>query len=150
MLHQVFCLLLCLSAWRGPVPVLHDHGWLSSSEELDKHQRRFHDDNRCGICAGLHWHLAFPEDVTGRELPERERTAPELAVFACAVASLPSDDAAANEFMFGFEHSPGLCCVVADLHGLGSVADQYRKQHAVLSTPLSDVPLCAVTGVCLI
>ena len=114
MLHQVFCLLLCLSAWRGPVPVLHDHGWLGSSEQLNKHQQRFHDDGCCEICAGLHWHLAFPEDVTGRELPERDQTAPELAVFACAAASLPSD-AAANEIVFAFDHGPGLGCVVTDI-----------------------------------
>ena len=147
-LHQVFCLLLCLSAWRGPVPVLHDHGWLGSSEQLDKHQQRFHDDGCYEICAGLHWHLALPEDVTGRELPERDQTAPELAVFACAAASLPSD-AAANEIVFAFDHGPGLGCVVTDMHGLGSVTDQYRK-HVALSSPLTDVPLCAVTGVCLI
>lgn len=148
MLHQVFCLLLCLSAWRGPVPVLHDHGWLDSSEQLDKHQQRFHDDGCYEICAGLHWHLAFPEDVTGRELPERDQTAPELAVFACAAASLPSDDAA-NETVCAFDHSLALRSVVTDLHGLGSVTDQYRK-HVVLSSHLTDVPLCAVTGVCLI
>ena len=148
MLHQVFCLLLCLSAWRGPVPVLHDHGWLNSSEQLDKHQQRFHDDNLCEICAGLHWHLAFPEDVTGRELPEREHTAPELAVFACAAASLPSGDAL-NEIVLACDPNLCPCSLVADLHGLGSAIDEYRK-NAVLCSPLTDVPLCAVTGVCLI
>jgi hypothetical protein len=148
MLHQVFCLLLCLSAWRGPVPVLHDHGWLGSSEQLDKHQQRFHDDGCCEVCAGLHWHLALPEDVTGRELPERSQTAPELAIFACAAASLPSDDVA-NEAACTVDFGCELCRAVNDLHGPGSVTDQYRK-HAVLSSPLTDVPLCAVTGVCLI
>ncbi len=148
MLHQVFCLLLCLSAWRGPVPVLHDHGWLGSSERLDEHQQRFHDDGSCEICAGLHWHLAFPEDVTGRELPEREQTAPELAVFACAAASLPSGDAL-NEIVLACDHNLCPCSLVADLHGLGSAIDEYRK-NAVLCSPLTDVPLCAVTGVCLI
>ena len=148
MLHQVFCLLLCLSAWRGPIPVLHDHGWLGSSEQLNEHQQRFHDDSCCENCAGLHWHLAFPEDVTGQELPEREQTAPELAVFACAVASLPSIDSA-NDTLCTVNYGCELCFVVTDLHGPGSVADQYRRQ-AVLSSPLTDVPLCAVTGVCLI
>jgi hypothetical protein len=147
-LHQVFCLLLCFSAWRGPVPVLHDHGWLGSSEQLDKHQQRFHDDGCCEVCAGLHWHLALPEDVTGRELPERNQTAPELAVFACAAASLPSDDVR-NEAACTVEFGSELCHVIADLHGPGSVTDRYRK-HVVLSSPLIDVPLCAVTGVCLI
>ena len=148
MLHQVFCRLLCLSAWRGPVPVLHDHDWLDSSELLDKHQQRFHDDGCCEISAGLHWHLAFPEDVTGRELPERERTAPDLAAFACAVASLQLNDVA-NETPHAVDYGCELYFVVTDLHGPGSVTSQYRK-NAVLSSPLTDVPLCAVTGVCLI
>lgn len=148
MLHQVICLLLCVSAWRGPIPVVHDHGWLNSSNLLDQHEQRFHcDDDGC-FCSGLHWHLAFPEDVTGRELPERDRTAPELAVFACAVASLPSSDAAIAmtvDCVAGLE----LCSDVDDTHGTGSVSDQYRR-HVSIDPLLSDVPLCAVTGVCLI
>jgi hypothetical protein len=41
--QQVLCLLICVCAWRGPVPVLHDHDAVKSSELQTRHAQAFHD-----------------------------------------------------------------------------------------------------------
>ncbi|MFO0979478.1 MAG: hypothetical protein U0996_23940 [Planctomycetaceae bacterium] len=85
-LHQVMCLLVCIAAWRGPMPVLHDHASAASSGQLQEHCQNFHG-NGSADCCGLHFHFALPRDVYGDSCPDSDKTIPEITTFACAAGS---------------------------------------------------------------
>lgn len=85
-LQQVMCLLLCLAAWRGPMPVLHDHATSSNGGQLQEHCLNFHGE--CDAdCHGLHFHFAMPRDVYGDSCPDSDETIPEITTFACATGT---------------------------------------------------------------
>jgi len=81
---RLLCLLLCVTAWRGPLPLLHDHDAMANWSARNAHSVQFHAD--CStLCEGLHWHFGFPEDVHGTELPG-DQMPPELSLFASILA----------------------------------------------------------------
>lgn len=85
-LQQVMCLLLCLAAWRGPMPVMHDHASASDSGHLQEHCQNFHGNCQADCC-GLHFHFAMPRDVYGDSCPDSDDTIPEITTFACAAGT---------------------------------------------------------------
>ncbi len=146
-LQQVLCLLICVCAWRGPVPVLHDHDAVRGSELQTRHAQAFHNGQRVDEIVGLHWHLGFPEDVTGEKCPARDEAVPEQTLFACATAS--------NSFEMTAAASLQLELNALTAPYVVSVSDEASLSPRVLSAPcaflqtlLSELPLSAVTGVC--
>jgi hypothetical protein len=147
-MQRVFCLLLCVGAWRGPVPMLHDHQAMTNPGVRERHEQVFHGSS-CEECGGLHWHFAFPEDGNGPPLPISDEVAPELAVFACAAASqsMESRDPGTTVELLAFadEALPRAAC--AD----GLRKDQLKfRPKSFLASLLCDVRLTAITGVCLL
>ncbi len=53
-LQQVVCLLICVCAWRGPVPVLHDHHAMTDLELQNRHTQTFHHGQELDEITGLH------------------------------------------------------------------------------------------------
>lgn len=65
-LHVCLCWLLCLSVWRGPIPVVHEHALdvisLANDSQLAEHAIAYHPDclghERAGHRdSGLHFHF---------------------------------------------------------------------------------------------
>lgn len=77
-LHRAVCLLLCLTAWSGPLPVMHTHLGLSGSS-LQQHLSRYHDSSDEQDSHGVHWHLAFPAEVLDKS-PERMHASHSVAL----------------------------------------------------------------------
>lgn len=147
--QQVLCLLICVCAWRGPVPVLHDHDAVKNSELQTRHAQAFHDGQQIQSIVGLHWHMGFPEDVTGEECPARDEATAELPLFACASAANSDQITAATSLQLEFNalNAPQFILVEIDASLRSRSAGQPR---AFLQTLLSELPLSAVTGVCLV
>ena len=131
------------------MPVLHDHQALTASELQDRHAKSFHDGRQINEVVGLHWHLGFPEDVTGEKCPMQDEATSELSLFACAfaTASFESHDTSALQLM--------LCASAAYFFSCVTIPDAEHRcvdiqPRSFLQTLLIDVPLSAVTGVCLI
>ena len=59
--HVCLCWLLCLSAWRGPVPVVHEHSLdlksLANNSLLAEHVIAYHADSDGHEDTGLHFHF---------------------------------------------------------------------------------------------
>jgi len=148
-LQQVVCLLVCFCAWRGPVPVLHDHHALTGSGLQERHIEAFHDGQPIDEVVGLHWHLAFPEDLTDDQCPVRDEATPELPLFACASAALSceSSDVQTMQLILRActEH------FVSDVVILNHVPlPCTSRPRSFLQTLLSEIVLSEVTGVCLV
>lgn len=105
----------------------------------------FHDGQQVSKIVGMHWHLGFPEDVTGEKCPIRDEVTPDLSLFACASATAffePRDTSdlqlmlcASAEYFFSPDAVPG---------------EEYRHPDGEPRSLLTEVPLSAVTGVCLV
>ena len=148
-LQQVVCLLICVCAWRGPVPVLHDHHALTNSEMQNTHSQAFHAGQPIEEIVGLHWHLAFPEDLTGDQCPVRDEATSELPLFACASAALAFESCAAQTMQLTLRAGTEHC--VSDVVILNRVPlPATTGPRSFLQTLLSENPLSAVTGVCLV
>ena len=148
-LQQVLCLLICVCAWRGPVPVLHDHDAVRGSELQIRHAQAFHNGQRVDEIIGLHWHLGFPEDITGEKCPPRDEAAPELSLFAstAAVSSCEISAAASLQLKLNVLTAP---YVVSESDEASSSSRGLSARCAFLQTLLSELPLSAVTGVCVV
>ena len=144
-LQQVLCLLICVCAWRGPVPVLHDHDAVRGSELQTRHAQAFHNGQRVDEIVGLHWHLGFPEDVTGEKCPARDEAVPELTLFACATASNSFELTAVASLQLEFKALSASYLVSAEASLASRRADE---PCAFLQPLLNELPLSAVTGVC--
>ena len=146
-LQQVISLLIC--AWRGPVPVLHDHHAMTSSELQNKHSQAFHEGEPIDEIVGLHWHLAFPEDLTGDQCPVRDEATSELRLFACASAALSFESSEAQTMQLTLRAAADR--FVSDVMILKHVPQPATTApRSFLQTLLSEIPLSAVTGVCLV
>jgi len=150
-LQQVICLLICVCAWRGPVPVLHDHHALTDSGLQERHAQAFHDGQPIDEIVGLHWHLAFPEDLTGDQCPVRDEATSELPLFACASAALSFGFSEAQTLQLNLRASGDyFVCDVVILNHVPLPAMATTAPRSFLQTLLSEIPLSAVTGVCLV
>jgi hypothetical protein len=86
-LHTFVCILLCISSWRGPVPVVHHHAQYNV-EVCERHIDRFHAETaECPEnVSDWHWHLAIPGDE-GEESSIPVSSYPsEILSLACSVA----------------------------------------------------------------
>ncbi len=145
--QQVLCLVICVCAWRGPVPVLHDHDAVKSSELQTRHAQAFHNGQRIDETVGLHWHLGFPEDITGEKFPARDEATPETSLFACSSASSSGEITAKASLQLELNalsvtHSTAACA------GKSLPSPAAGESCAFLQLLLSERPLSAVTGVC--
>ena len=148
-LQQAVCLLICVCAWRGPVPVLHDHQALTDSGLQERHVQAFHEGQRIDEIVGMHWHLAFPEDVTGEQCPVRDEATSELSLFACASAVLTFASAETEAMLFTLRVSTE--DFVSNVAILNDAPQQAGGEpRSFLQTLLSEIPLSALTGVCLV
>ena len=148
-LQQSICLLVCVCAWRGPIPVLHDHQAMSNPELRAQHAQTFHEGRDVDEITGLHWHLGFPEDLTGEECPIRDESAPELPLFACSVitSSLESGETETFQLVITASMDSSFQVILVDDHAEHRATNAPRS---FLETLLNESPLSAVTGVCLI
>ena len=131
------------------MPVLHDHQTMTESELQDRHAKSFHDGRKINEITGLHWHLGFPEDVTGEKCPLRDEATSELSLFACAsaIASFDSHDTSALKLMLDASAGCFFSCITVPDAEHRSAGIELRS---FLQTILTEVPLSAVTGVCLV
>lgn len=64
-LHVGMCWLLCLSVWRGPVPVIHEHTLeldsLVNNSQLAEHAIAYHAESLGHDDTGLHVHFILPD-----------------------------------------------------------------------------------------
>ena len=127
------------------MPVLHDHQALTDSELQNRHSKAFHDGQQVSKIVGMHWHLGFPDDVTGEKCPMRDEATSDLPLFACASAtvSFESHEASALQLML-YVSAEYFFALVAIPNAEHLHAD--RKPRSLLN----EVPLSAVTGVCLV
>ncbi len=147
--QQVLCLLICVCAWRGPVPVLHDHDAVKSSELQTRHAQAFHGGQPINEINGLHWHLGFPEDITGENCPARDEATPELPLFACTTAASSCEISAAASLLLEMNAFSATYDITASADA--SLSSRNASEPcAFLQTLLSELPLSAVTGVCLV
>jgi len=131
------------------VPVLHDHRSLTDSGLQDRHAKAFHVGRPIDEIVGLHWHLGFPEDVTGEKYPLRDEATSEVTLFACASA------AASYESCVSTDLHQMLCGSAECFESRVSIPDSERQcadsqPRSFMQTLLTEVPLSAVTGVSLI
>ncbi len=145
----MICLLVCVCAWRGPVPMVHDHEILTNSAFQHEHSATFHEGREFTEIVGLHWHLAFPVDMTGEESPTRDQASPELPLFACASAAQCCESGTSLSNQLTLRAFDTELDSAADIEGVASLPDASHPQ-SFLQTLLSELPLSAVTGVCLI
>lgn len=140
-LQQVVCLLICVCAWR--VPVLHDHHAMTDSELQSRHSQAFHDGRQIDEIVGLHWHIAFPEDITGDECPVRDEATSELPLFACAAAALSFECAEAQTLQLTLDAcAEGFMSDVLILNNVPRPA--VTEPCSFLQTLLDETPLTAV------
>jgi hypothetical protein len=112
LLQRVLCLLLCVCAWDGPVPILHTHDSLRVIGLLNQHLSSHHCTSVSVHSFGLHWHFAPIRDIYGSGLPnsKSESDGSDIAVFACVCAGLHSSQIQTSMFS-----APSM--VVMDLEG---------------------------------
>ena len=150
-LQQVLCLLLCLSAWRGPVPMIHHHDALTDPVLLERHEEKFHADF-CACnehqCFGIHWHLGSAKELTGKTLFPEDQLPIDTAAFASLHVSLTHH--AESHVM---AHSLNVVC---DVWSTEDLRTQHARRPALdarqgfLMSMLSTSPLVCVTGVCIV
>jgi len=83
--RQVFCLLLTVSLWRGPMPVLHDHADLAQGTAFSRHLLQYHDTAaaaRAGVqTCQSHWHFAPLRDVLDPNAPPQKSGDDDISAF---------------------------------------------------------------------
>lgn len=148
--QQILCLLLCLSTWRGPVPMLHHHDAFQDSTQRERHEHHFHE-LECRHCSGLHWHFGNPKDVTGREMLPGEDDHVPVDTASFASSSIILTQVLQSGLMFPL--SDGMSSVidsVGTIHRDPKTVKSLRTPGTFLASLLVDAPLVAVTGVCLV
>lgn len=107
-IQRALCMLICVMAWDGPIPVLHHHGAGHSSEWLAHHCEMWHSDSEV---TGFHWHFARPRDLGGR-FPKSDESNPfddcvfsVMVQFECQRSVIP--DAAIPSWLPILPHSAG-------------------------------------------
>lgn len=148
-LQQIICLLVCVCAWRGPVPMVHDHESRANSQFQHEHSAVFHEGREFAEIVGMHWHLAFPVDITGEQSPARDEASPELPLFACASATQCCESATSLSMQLTLRGFDTELESFADIEGVASLPGVSQPQ-SFLQILLSELPLSTVTGVCLI
>lgn len=97
--RQIFCLLLIVSLWRGPMPVLHDHAMLAQGSGLSRHLLQYHGGPRQGASESdhsvqpqrIHWHFARIRDVLDPNAPPEGSGHDDICGFSPSVNGLRSD-----------------------------------------------------------
>lgn len=146
--QQFFCLLLCVSAWRGPVLMLHHHDAFPDADLREQHVHQFHGDECCED-DGVHWHFGNPKDLTGRTMFPEDQVPVDSAAFATnavtcsfavhAWALLPVfHETCANGLI-----EPGETSHPATFHFAYGPCD-------FVASLLMAAPLVCVTGVCIV
>ena len=145
--RRVFCALLCLLTWRGPIPVLHCHDAQSLDDPAAAHHLDTYHVSDDTSSPGWHFHLMLWSDATG-ECPDDDqpRTPHEFAVVCtCGDGGV----VAPREFI-----EDGLCLRGVDpltAHPADAVppGSSPSPQWSFLTSLLTTRPLCAVLGVSL-
>ncbi|MFN9718044.1 MAG: hypothetical protein ACK58L_05065 [Planctomycetota bacterium] len=145
--QQFFCLLLCVSAWRGPVLMLHHHDAFSDEELRNLHVQQFHRDEVCHH-EGIHWHFGNPKDLTGQTVFPEDQIPIDTAAFATS-ALYWSMSVHAPEISELRQQSSG------DLtESLGATLAATPRMVggpcSFAASLLMDAPLVCVTGVCVV
>lgn len=150
-LQQVLCLLLCMSAWRGPVPMVHHHDALTDPVLLEQHQHTYHAQC-CDCCdeglTGIHWHFGFPKDLTGKTLIPEDQVPVDTAAFASANVNGAQQAECDSVIRIAFH-----ACVVNS--AANDLSRQFNRsaigeRHNFLASMLTTAPLISVTGVCIV
>ena len=78
-----FSCLLCLCAWRGPMPILHNHSFqsqeLAANARLAAHLARHHAHDIDHGRGGWHVHFIMPPNGSDDVPPDDDTAAPSLA-----------------------------------------------------------------------
>ncbi len=148
--QQILCLLLCLSTWRGPVPMLHHHDAFQDSTQRERHEHQFHDEDCCQY-SGLHWHFGNPKDVTGREMLPGEDDQIPVDTASFASSSIVLTQVMPCSAILSL--SDGMSSIIEPagiLHRDPKTVKSLKSPYTFLASLLVDAPLVAVTGVCLV
>ena len=129
--------------------MLHDHEALTNPQFQHEHSLAFHEGRQVEEIVGLHWHLAFPEDVTGEQVPVSEEISQELPLFACASVAVLFESVASLSMKLTLQALEKELDSFAEVRCRAYLPDA-TQPRSFLQTLLSKLPLSAVTGVCLI
>ena len=159
--HVCLCWVLCISVWRGPVPIVHDHDLdlqsLGNNVCLAEHAIEFHADHLGENSAGLHLHFvmldscmtavtADASDASGSlmklEVPQFDALKAVCPDAAGADWVLSAEQQARDLSMMSdvqYQLSFGECVEVVTLPSYSANADS-----SFLQTQLSGASTCAV------
>jgi hypothetical protein len=142
--HRLICLLLCVTVWNGPVPVLHSHEVYSDTSSLQVHIDEFHSGVKCSVSSEPHWHLVFVDELA------HDLTAGETS-HDCPVLPLQvmQESPVASDCTVCAESSDAWHWMQVERLRRGP-RECANLPHSFLSSLLCDVPLVAISGVCLI
>lgn len=129
--------------------MLHDHESMTNSEFQHEHSLVFHKGIQVSEIEGLHWHLAFPRDVTGEQEPARDEVAPDSSLFACASAAASSESVSTAWLLSNLQSLTVHFNLVETMAG-NDIQIAAESPESFLQMLLSELPLSSVTGVCLI
>ena len=126
-----FCWILCLSAWRGPVPIVHEHGLdiqsLGSNVRLAEHAIEYHSDHLGDGEAGLHLHFVVLDSCLNALFaePNCESNAGALSqdITQAEELSFVCDDSVGAEWVLSAEQQVRDLSAMADLVGQLSFGD---------------------------
>jgi len=136
----LLCLLLCVISWNGPLPLLHVHEAYSDGSALRQHLNKFHSGSDLKVLPGVHWHFAYMDELRGDLVGDagNRRNPPLLVV---AQENPKPADCRVDDLYYGLK------CYPARLQRDRCDLSRIRSVPRSL---LCDVPLVAITGVCLI
>ncbi len=149
-LHVGLCWLLCLTAWRGPVPVVHEHALdlnsLASNCQLAEHAIAYHADCLGDEKTGLHVHFMLIDESPYSFLANSHGTSHQHDIIAVdTILKLEQQDLAALELNVARSQ--------ASSFDLPHVAEDLRfsttSSASFLQTRLYSTPALAVLCVCL-
>jgi hypothetical protein len=138
------CWLLCLSVWRGPVPVVHEHSLdlksLANNSQLAEHVIAFHADGLGHEGAGLHFHFILLDLCCDSLLANSDVAGQHDVGSADSFLKLEQQQRCLSELNSAQAHTNyGDVLIVAEDLRFSSVANA-----SFLQTRLSSTPACAV------
>ncbi|MEZ6061771.1 MAG: hypothetical protein R3C19_15595 [Planctomycetaceae bacterium] len=147
--QRLLCLLLCVCAWRGPVPIVHHHESLrNSAVRYARHIAAFHECPEDGCDNKWHWHLAMPDQPPN---DDDEASWPEVPVDLTAAFAVVTAQSSGNMAAPDLDMDDQIS---AALYRLNAAEPRQRRPcsgdaGSFLQSFAGSAPMCALTGVAL-
>ena len=142
--HVGLCWLLCLSVWRGPVPVVHEHSLdlksLADNSQLAEHVIAYHANGLGHEDTGLHFHFILLDPCCDSLLANSDIASHHDLGSAASFLELEQSQRCLSDLDSAqLNTNYGDVLIVAEDLRFSSVADA-----SFLQTQLSSTPACAV------